>query len=113
MSPGMLYPRVFRVRSDHSVSLFLSKSTVTVVEINANLPRFQPGTRTHDLLFFFCSSITVLLLGGQGKGCTWGDRRKLEMFHSRVNWSDPKTPEVASTVPIGKPENPESMVCVV
>ena len=42
---------------------------------------------------------------GQGGGCTWGDRRKLETFQSRVDWNGPRTPEAASVAPIGKPEN--------
>ena len=39
-----------------------------------------------------------------------GDRRKLETFQSRVDRTDPRTPEAASAGPIGKPENPESVV---
>ena len=32
--------------------------------------------------------------GRQGRCCTWGDRMKLETFQSRVDWTDPRTPEV-------------------
>ena len=48
--------------------------------------------------------------GGQGWGSNWGDRRKLAIFQTRVNWTSPKPPGAASAAPIGKPENPESMV---
>ena len=48
--------------------------------------------------------------GGQGWGSTWGDRRKVATFQTRFDWTNPKTPGAASAAPIGKPENPESMV---
>ena len=36
----------------------------------------------------------------------FGDRRKLEKFQSRVDWTHyPRSPEAASAAPIGKPEN--------
>ena len=46
------------------------------------------------------------------RGCIWGDRWKLEAFQSRVDLTDRRTPEAASTAPIGfiKPENPENTV---
>ena len=39
------------------------------------------------------------------KSCTWGNRRKLETFQSRVDWTDPRTPEATLAAPIGKLEN--------
>ena len=30
--------------------------------------------------------------GGKNWAFTWGDRRKLETFKSRVHWTDPRTP---------------------
>ena len=43
-----------------------------------------------------------------------GDHRKLETFQGRGHWTAPRTPEVASTAPIGKPANvilyPENIV---
>ena len=37
--------------------------------------------------------------GGQGCGCTRGDLRKLEIFQSRVDWTEPKTPKAATAAP--------------
>ena len=41
---------------------------------------------------------------GQGRGHTCDDHMKLESFLSRVDWTDPRTPEAASAASIGKYE---------
>ena len=37
-------------------------------------------------------------------------RRRLDTFESRVDWTDPRTPQAASAALIGKPENLENAV---
>ena len=49
----------------------------------------------------------------QGRGYTWGDRRKLETFESRVDWTNPSTPEAASVAPIGKPDTLRVRYCII
>ena len=51
--------------------------------------------------------------GGEGRGRSWGDRRKLETLQSHVGWTNPRIPEATLAAPVENPENPDSSVMYV